>query len=212
MSILSDRLKEIRESSGLTQAAFSVTIGVSPATYNAYETDRQFPRSDTVLEICKKYNVSADWLLGIDNAEVKPKYERVVDMIDELRDFFGAFVIQGECEYVIPGRKTGNPQKTDYVYIYFDDPEIVSYYKDWREMKKLLNKGTLTEDLFKQWEEGRKNILRKDFLNTVKLNTAERYAIADTLKNTQLDLSIWRDPDLYPNFLNEKEYFEVFEL
>lgn len=56
-------LKEIREEHGLSQVAFSATIGVSPATYNAYETDKQNPRSDTIVEICKKYNVSADWLL-----------------------------------------------------------------------------------------------------------------------------------------------------
>ncbi|MDI9461718.1 MAG: helix-turn-helix transcriptional regulator [Bacillota bacterium] len=76
--MFSARLKQIRENSGLSQVDFSQEIGVSVATYNAYETGKQYPRIDVIKKICEKYDVSADWLLDI---SVQPQVHNWADVV-----------------------------------------------------------------------------------------------------------------------------------
>ncbi|OPZ92573.1 MAG: HTH-type transcriptional regulator Xre [Firmicutes bacterium ADurb.Bin419] len=61
----SERLKEIRKSKGLTQRQFAAAIGCNRATYNHYENGNRHPDVVMIKEICQKFNVSADYLLGL---------------------------------------------------------------------------------------------------------------------------------------------------
>jgi|GEM_PF-1414752 len=63
---IATRLKEIRLKLGQTQADFAASLKVALSTYNAYENGRQIPKSDLIVSICKKYKISADWLLELD--------------------------------------------------------------------------------------------------------------------------------------------------
>lgn len=64
MSDVASRLRQLRESVGLSQKDFAVSIGIKPTTYNGYETGKHKPKSDILVIIADKYNVTVDYLLG----------------------------------------------------------------------------------------------------------------------------------------------------
>ena len=65
------RLKEIRKEHKLTQKRLASLIKVAPSTISDYESQNKPIATPFLYTICKKYNISADYLLGkIDN----PKY------------------------------------------------------------------------------------------------------------------------------------------
>jgi len=63
-----ERLKEIRESTGLNQKQFAEMFGVNPTTYNRYESGEigNMPRS-LIGAISKKYNINPSWLMGYES-------------------------------------------------------------------------------------------------------------------------------------------------
>ena len=65
------RLKELRKKYKLTQAKLAETINIASSTISDYEIFEKPIATPFLYDICKKYNISADYLLGkIDN----PKY------------------------------------------------------------------------------------------------------------------------------------------
>ena len=65
------RLKEFRKENKLTQVNLAKILNVANGTIANYECGRNFIATPFIYQICSKYNISADYLLGkIDN----PKY------------------------------------------------------------------------------------------------------------------------------------------
>ena len=60
------RLKESRMSSGLTQREVSERLGIVLQQYQTYESGRYQMDYDKIIRVCKILNVSADYLLRID--------------------------------------------------------------------------------------------------------------------------------------------------
>ncbi len=59
------RLRDLREDRDLTQADISAYLGMKQPQYNRYETGtRELPLHHLVA-LCKFYNVSADYILGL---------------------------------------------------------------------------------------------------------------------------------------------------
>lgn len=63
------RLKELRKIHNLSQAEFALTIGMLQQQYSRYEKGEREPQLKHIRRICRKYNVSADWLLALDTEE-----------------------------------------------------------------------------------------------------------------------------------------------
>lgn len=61
------RIKEIRTNEKLNQSDFGKSISVSQDTVSLWEKGRSLPNTEFVIAICKKYNVSADYLLGLED-------------------------------------------------------------------------------------------------------------------------------------------------
>ena len=62
MSVLSDRLRELR--AGQSQTEFAAALGMKYQQYARYEKGENSPSADILLKICQTHEVSADWLLG----------------------------------------------------------------------------------------------------------------------------------------------------
>lgn len=60
-----DRIAEVCRDSELSIPEFGKSIGLSKSRIYDLLTGVGMPGTSTVLAICKKYNVSADWLLGL---------------------------------------------------------------------------------------------------------------------------------------------------
>ena len=93
-STIAQRLRQLRD--GRTQQQMAERMGVSQASYSQWETDRRHKNLDTFAEMCRRLNVSADWLLGLTDerkslrigseiSELRKKADAAVATIDEVR-------------------------------------------------------------------------------------------------------------------------------
>lgn len=63
------RLKELRNSLKLSQSEFATQIGMMQQQYSRYEKGEREPQLKHIRRICKTFNVSSDWLLGLENPQ-----------------------------------------------------------------------------------------------------------------------------------------------
>ena len=64
---LADKIKLLRENSGLTQAGIARQLGISRSGVNAWEMGLSVPCTQYIVELAKTFGVSTDFLLGINN-------------------------------------------------------------------------------------------------------------------------------------------------
>lgn len=72
-NILGSRIKELRLQHNYTQKDLAEKLYVTPKMISFYELGQRAPSDDVKIEICKIFNVSLDYLLGISN--IKNPYE-----------------------------------------------------------------------------------------------------------------------------------------
>ncbi len=71
MDLSSKRFKEFRKEHKLTQGKLGKDLNASPAIITYHENKRTTIATPFLYDICKKYNISADYLLGKTDT---PKY------------------------------------------------------------------------------------------------------------------------------------------
>ena len=62
METIGTRIKEIRKGAGLTLEKFGAKIGITAASLSTIENSKSNPSVQTVLMICREFNVNEDWL------------------------------------------------------------------------------------------------------------------------------------------------------
>ena len=62
---LGNRLKNLRVQKGLTQEQLALRLGVTKSIISAYEAGSRFPSLDMLVKLAQSYNVSTDFILGI---------------------------------------------------------------------------------------------------------------------------------------------------
>lgn len=60
------RIRVLRKRENITQAILAKRLGVTKATVSSYETGARFPSSDILIAMTGIFNVSSDYLLGIE--------------------------------------------------------------------------------------------------------------------------------------------------
>jgi len=59
------RLKELRKSRNLTQKQVAFGVEMTDRGFQDLEYGNVKPSHDTIIALCKYFDVSADWLLGL---------------------------------------------------------------------------------------------------------------------------------------------------
>ena len=62
MSSISERIKQIRKDSNLTQTEFGQRLGAAQNTIATYESGRREPQEVTLTAICREFGVNMEWL------------------------------------------------------------------------------------------------------------------------------------------------------
>ena len=65
------RIKEIRESKGISQRQVAIALGLSPVRYGRYENGQRKPEPEMLTSIAEYFGVSVDELIGRDDADTK---------------------------------------------------------------------------------------------------------------------------------------------
>ncbi len=60
------RIKSLREEKKLTQKKFADSLGIQRTTLTNIETGHQMLTTEHLVLVCLRYDVTADWILGID--------------------------------------------------------------------------------------------------------------------------------------------------
>ncbi len=72
--MIGERLAEVRKDHKDTQADLANKLGVTLSTVRSWEQEKSSPAHELLVNICKLYNVSSDYLLGILN--IDPIYDQ----------------------------------------------------------------------------------------------------------------------------------------
>ena len=67
MSMFSMRLRELRTDKQMSMKQLAVAIGTTDAAISNWENGINEPKISYVIRLCEFFNVSADYLLGIEN-------------------------------------------------------------------------------------------------------------------------------------------------
>lgn len=81
----SDKLKKLRENRGIKQSELATALYLRQSSISDYENNRSTPNPDTIKQIAKFFNVSADYLLDIDTPEKSKLEKTITDTIEELK-------------------------------------------------------------------------------------------------------------------------------
>ena len=64
-TVIGERIKELRMESGLSQAKLGDALAVSQDTVSLWEKSKALPNTEYVILMCKLFDISADYLLGL---------------------------------------------------------------------------------------------------------------------------------------------------
>ena len=69
MKHYNDRIRDLREAKKLTQQQISEVLGIRQQVYSKYELGVRSLPLEHLIKLCKYYNASADWVLGLTEIE-----------------------------------------------------------------------------------------------------------------------------------------------
>lgn len=67
MDIIKRRLSEELKNCNLTTVEIAKKVGVSPEMVTQYSTTKKLPKLDTFAKICKELDLSANYILGLED-------------------------------------------------------------------------------------------------------------------------------------------------
>lgn len=84
MAQFKDLLSELRKDAGLSQKQFAELFHQSGSTISSYETGRNEPNYETLIQYAEYFNVTTDYLIGRVKHNLSPEIlsERIVDGVE----------------------------------------------------------------------------------------------------------------------------------
>ena len=83
--MIGELLAETRKLHGHTQHDLAVRLHVSDSAVRSWERENSSPSHDLLVQICRLYNVSADFLLGLSRIERPEEFTR--EELAQIREF-----------------------------------------------------------------------------------------------------------------------------
>ena len=66
-TIISERIKALREQAGITQADLARQLHVTRSSVNAWEQGISVPSTQLLVELANQFSISTDYLLGVEH-------------------------------------------------------------------------------------------------------------------------------------------------
>lgn len=146
------RLREFRESLGLSQKEFVKNLSVKPAAWSSYENGTSYPPAPVMYELAEKYSLDLNWLVSGENANIKP-----VKTMDEFIRLFMALPYPALFDRELKNYDELVGQVVDLGYcpafcFPFSD-NITEFIFDWQKIKDVYEHGIMDDELLALWIE-----------------------------------------------------------
>ena len=85
--MIADKIKDLREIRGMTQAALAKKLGITRSGVNAWEMGISVPSTQYVVALASVFEVSTDYLLGVNGTatlSIKGLTDKDVLLVSEL--------------------------------------------------------------------------------------------------------------------------------
>lgn len=82
MQTFGERLRRVRKEQFIRQKQLATHLNIAVSTLSQYENDKRHPNFEILSQIAQYFNVTTDYLLGINQFE-KSKFARDIERIDE---------------------------------------------------------------------------------------------------------------------------------
>lgn len=178
--ILSERLKEVRESLNMNQADFAKLIGVTQQSLSSYEKCVSKPTLDVAIRIADKCDLSLSWLCGLSdrpsNNKVFKTYTDIIDIFFDIMNIAHLDVYSTKVK-----AKNVNMQDVTMWGISFTDKYLNEFIADWQKMRTLYINQTIDEEVYDLWRE--KTIKKYNF--PIIPEITERKSDISVLNNTE---------------------------
>ena len=89
--MIGDKIRELRESAGYSQAELARRLSVTRSSVNAWESGLSAPTAVYIVELAKLFRVTSDYLLGLDTSStlnLSGLSEEELHLIYSLLDYF----------------------------------------------------------------------------------------------------------------------------
>ena len=83
--MIGERLAEIRKDHGDRQYDLAQKLNVTVSAVRSWEQDKSSPSYETMVSICKLYDVSSDYLLGLSRVEREEEFSK--EELAQLREY-----------------------------------------------------------------------------------------------------------------------------
>lgn len=87
--MVADRIRKLRENKNLTQAELAKRLCITRSSVNAWEMGISVPSTQYIVELANIFNVSTDYLLGVDSSAtvcVAGLTEKDIQLVHEIID------------------------------------------------------------------------------------------------------------------------------
>ena len=74
-----DRIKELRNETGLSLRDFATVIGVSYQTIRLYEAGEMFPKKEIIDKMCALFRVDEEWVIGRKAKKIEEMTQEEID-------------------------------------------------------------------------------------------------------------------------------------
>lgn len=81
---MGNRIKELRQSKGISQSELAQKVGISNQAISHYETEKRYPKIEAWQKLADFFNVSVPYLQGFDVSESKHKSEIDTEQLEKL--------------------------------------------------------------------------------------------------------------------------------
>ena len=89
--MIAERIKQLREKNNLTQASLAKKLNVTRSSVNAWEMGISVPSTVLIVELAKLFQVSTDFLLGLNETatiDISSLNEKEIMILYELIQYF----------------------------------------------------------------------------------------------------------------------------
>ena len=134
------KIKLIRTMRGLTQKQLGELSGIHEVAIRKYELGKNLPKEEQLKKIADALNVNVNSLLEF-NIEADGD---VLPLLFAIDDKFSM-----EIKYSADG-----------IGLFFDNPNLIQFLKDWQAMKELLDNGSQTKANYELWKTIRPSVTK----------------------------------------------------